>query len=260
MILIDGRQDSILTLSLNRPEVLNAFNQEMRIALARALREADGDDTVRVIVLEGRGRAFSAGQDQRESATMADEQARARLDAYAEVADALRSCSKPIIAKIHGYAAGSAFQMALRADLRIAGTSARMGLTELNIGSVALNGSTIARQVLGEATMKRLVMTAELIDAAEAYRLNAVHEVVPDEQLDSRVAAIAGFLAGHDRFAVAVTKRWWQQMTEDELSRSREYAYSGHAANFEQGTSRRGAKKFVEGKRSVYPSLREWEA
>jgi enoyl-CoA hydratase/carnithine racemase len=112
-------QDHVATLTLNRPEVLNALNHEQRQNLETAFKALDADDEVRAIVIRGSGRAFCAGQDQKESAAMDAQGASRRIEGYASLYTTMRLVSKPIISRVHGFATGAGLQIPLLSDLRI---------------------------------------------------------------------------------------------------------------------------------------------
>ncbi|MFC3337134.1 enoyl-CoA hydratase/isomerase family protein [Paracandidimonas soli] len=243
-------QDKIATLTLNRPQVLNALNHEQRANLEAAFRALDADENVRVIVLRGNGRAFCAGQDQKESASMDADGAHRRIEGYASLYTLMRSLSKPIIARIHGYATGAGLQLALLSDLRIASDDAKIGMTELNVGSAAIMGSAFLLPLIGEAEMRRLVMLSEFVPAEKAMTMKLLHEVLPADALDARVAEIATRMAGWPPLGIALTKEWWRKMGDELFFAAMDQARESHARNFAAGGLSHGAKKFLERERS----------
>lgn len=237
--------EGVATVTLNRPEVLNAVNQPQRQALERVFRTLEADERVRAVVLRGAGRAFCAGQDQKESARMNATEAAQRIEAYAALYDTMRALGKPLIASMHGYAAGAGLQLALLADLRIAARGTRMGMTELNVSSAAILGSTMLQAVVGEAAMKQLVLMAEFVPAERALAVGLVHEVVDDGELDARVQALAADLAAKPPMGIRLTKVWWREMSENAFQASVAHARTAHAHNFEHGGLSEGARRFV---------------
>ncbi|OZI29783.1 hypothetical protein CAL29_16785 [Bordetella genomosp. 10] len=242
-------RDKIATVTLNRPQVLNALNHEQRGNLETAFKALDADEAVRVIVLRGDGRAFCAGQDQKESATMDAAGAHRRIEGYASLYTLMRSLSKPIIARIHGYATGAGLQLALLSDLRIASAESKLGMTELNVGSAAIMGSAFLLPLIGEAEMRRLVMLSEFVDAEKALSMKLVHEVLPPEALDARVAEIATRMAGWPPLGIALTKEWWRKMGDELFFAAMDQARESHAKNFAAGGLSHGARKFLERER-----------
>ncbi|MGC4008397.1 MAG: enoyl-CoA hydratase/isomerase family protein [Pseudomonas sp.] len=235
----------VATLTLNRPEALNAVNHQQRANLEAAFRALEADERVRVIVLRGAGRAFCAGQDQKESAAMDEHGAARRIEAYASLYTTMRSLSKPVIARVHGYSTGAGLQLALLSDLRIVTADARFGMTELNVGSAAIMGSAFLLPLIGEAAMRRLVLLSDFIDAEEARRMNLVHEVWEADAADARIADIARGLAGRAALGVALTKEWWRILGDATFGAAMDHARKAHARNFASGGFSAGAARFV---------------
>lgn len=237
--------DNIATLTLNRPNVLNAVNHEQRQNLQLAFKALDADPDVRVIILQGAGRAFCAGQDQKESASMDARGASQRIEGYASLYATVRSISKPLIARINGYCTGAGLQLALLSDLRVASDVAKFGMTELNVGSAAIMGSAFLMPVIGEASMRRLVLLSDFISASEALTMKLVHEVLAPGQLDARIQQIATGLVGRAPLGIALTKEWWRLMGDDEFNAAMDHARKAHAKNFAAGGLSAGAAQFV---------------
>jgi enoyl-CoA hydratase/carnithine racemase len=238
-------QGAVATLEMNRPQVMNAFDRAQRQRLDAALRALDADDTVRVLVITGRGRAFCAGQDQHESAAMDAAASARRIDDYMALYRTLRGLRKPTIARVNGVAAGAGLQIALLCDLRIASTAARMGMTELKIGSVAVTGSFLLQAHIGESMMRRLVLLAEVLDARQSLELGLLHEVHDDAALDARMAALGAQLAGLAPGPLALTKQWWSAMSSEQFEAAAAAAKAAHASNFASGTYSAGAQRFT---------------
>lgn len=243
-------RDQVAYITLDRPQAMNAFDRTQRERFSAAVIEADADVGVRTIVITGKGRAFCAGQDQYESAQMDAAGSSARIDSYMDLYEVFRSLKKPVIARVNGVAAGAGLQIALMADLRIASTQARFGMTEFKVGSAAIFGSALLRAIVGEAAMKRMVLLAEIVPAAPSLALGLVHEVVDDDALDARIAEICATIAQWSESSVAITKSWWKTMGDEDFAKAADAARRGHAANFASGTYSAGAKKFTERKRN----------
>lgn len=194
VLLIEHPSPGVRVIRLHRPEVLNALNLRLRHALAEAFTQADADDGVRAVVLAGNPRAFCAGADLNEyrQATPAEivERGMGRLW------DAIAQCRKPVIAAVCGHALGGGCELALHADLIIAGTGARFGQPEVRIGLMPGGGATqrLTRAV-GKFQAMRLLLLGEPIAADEALRLGLVSEVVADAQVEPRALELAARLA-----------------------------------------------------------------
>ena len=189
------RQDDIAILRLNRPDNLNAWNRQMRQELRDAVREAVEDDKLRVLIITGTGRGFSAGEDVRgmgDLSAVGPKGFRAHVRTIHNVFDELEQMEIPVIAAINGVAAGGGLELALSCDFRIAADSAKMGLPEGNVGLIPGSGG-ISRLVklVGPAVAKRLVMTGEIVPAAKALDYGLIEEIVAAEDLIDHCLAFA---------------------------------------------------------------------
>lgn len=220
-----ARADSVLTLTLNRPEQLNALSAELADALAAELERALAYDDVRVVVLRGAGRAFCAGADI--SAVDGPMRLDVRaLDRANRIVRAVTRLDKPVVAAIQGAAAGVGCSIALACDLAIAAESASFLLAFARIGLMPDGGSTasVAASV-GRARAMRMALQAEPLTGREAYDAGLVSHLVDDEALDTVVAEVAARLAAGAPLGLAATKRAVNAATftglDDALDRER---------------------------------------
>lgn len=203
----------LATLILNRPDRLNALDLATARELRLALEEVRGRSDVRAVILRGEGRAFSAGGDIRAMrAWIEQKQPEGFFDGPLEeihaMIRALWDLPKPVIAAVHGVAAGAGMSLALAADLRVAAEGARFSLAFINIGLSPDSGSTYTLpRLVGLGKALELAMTGEFIDAAEAVRLGLVNRVVPEAQLVSAAEELAQRIAEKSAYAVARIKR-----------------------------------------------------
>jgi enoyl-CoA hydratase len=198
----------VATVTLNRPDVLNAMSQAMREALTRRFTALATDEDVRVIVVTGAGeRAFSVGADVREFVAPQPPvrfRAQRRLVDFRQVMD---RCPQPIIAAIRGYALGGGLELALACDIRVAGDDAKLGLTEINLAIIPGGGGTQRLpRLLGRGKALELILTGARIDAAEALRLGLVERVVPAAEARPHAMALARELAGKAPVALRYAK------------------------------------------------------
>jgi 2-(1,2-epoxy-1,2-dihydrophenyl)acetyl-CoA isomerase len=207
-VVLSTREAGILTLTLNRPEVLNGLTDDVLDAIATGCREAATDDSVRVVVITGAGRGFCSGQDLHAGMDNPDVDIRAHLrDHYHPMIHAMRDLEKPVVASVNGVAAGAGMALALAADFRIAGESASFIQAFVRIGLVPDAGSSyFLPRLVGTAKALELAMLGETVDSAEALRLGLVHRVVPDEDLARCTAEFAGRLARGPRSAGMIKK------------------------------------------------------
>jgi enoyl-CoA hydratase len=205
-LLLDNR-DGIVTLAINRPDKLNALNGEAKKELRGAVESLGNDSTVSVIIITGVGdKAFVAGTDIEELTVLERESGRAFAAGGQELFDLIEQLSKPVIAAVNGYALGGGNELALACHLRIASDRARFGQPEVNLGAIPGYGGTqrLARLV-GRGKALELILTGELIDAAEALRIGLVNRVVPHAELHAAVTALAKTIAGKGPDAVRLS-------------------------------------------------------
>jgi 2-(1,2-epoxy-1,2-dihydrophenyl)acetyl-CoA isomerase len=202
--------DGVLTLTLNRPDSLNALNAPLVIELRAALEAAVRDAEVGAIVLRGAGRGFCAGGDLREGATPrwqgdaahAHEEWRDSLRGAMEVSRLLHQMPKPTIAMVRGPAAGAGLSLAAACDLRIASTTAIFTTAFVKVGFSGDFGITyFLTRLVGTAKARELMFLSDKIDAAEALRIGLVNRVVPDAELETQTAALARQIANGPRIA-----------------------------------------------------------
>lgn len=193
--LIETRpQAGVAMLRLARPQALNALNLVLRQELAAAFGRLDGDDSVRVIVLAGDDKAFCAGADLGEYVD-ADPVEIIGRD-MGRLWDAVAVCRKPVIAAVCGYVLGGGCELAMRADLIVAGASARLGQPEVLIGLMPGGGATqFLPRVMGKFQAMKLLLTGEFVGAPQALQLGLVSEVVADHEVEKRALALAAQLA-----------------------------------------------------------------
>jgi 2-(1,2-epoxy-1,2-dihydrophenyl)acetyl-CoA isomerase len=201
-------EGAVATLTLDRPEALNALTVPVKVALREALESIAVDRDVRAVILTGAGRAFCAGQDLAER----DEPDAAPLafevrERYNPIIRALRSMGQPVIAAVNGVAAGAGASLAFACDLRIAAADARFVLAFGRIGLVPDSGATwFLPRLVGPAKAAELALVGDPVDAAEALRLGLVSRVVPGDQLMDVARALAERLAAGAPLALALTK------------------------------------------------------
>lgn len=183
--------NGVLTLTLNRPEVHNAFGEQLIREMTEALQNATDDPAVRVLVLGGAGKSFSAGADMNWMSSMVNASAEENeLDAQllARMLRRLNYFSKPTLARIHGMALGGGVGLAACCDIVIAADTVQFALTEVRLGLVPAVISPFVYRRIGESQARRYFLTAERFDATAAQRMGLVQLVVPAGELDATVA------------------------------------------------------------------------
>jgi len=206
--LLQSVTDGVLTLTLNRPEVLNAITPALLDEVTESLRDAASGRAVRAVIITGAGRGFCSGQDLRAAASEGGLDVGAVLrDHYTPAIRAIRSMDQPVIAAVNGVAAGAGFSLALACDLRIAAESATFVQAFVRIGLIPDLASTyFLPRLIGPARAAELTMLGDTVDAARALELGIVNRVVPDAELAPIAAELAGRLARGPR-SIGLTKR-----------------------------------------------------
>jgi enoyl-CoA hydratase len=205
VVLLERPADGIALLRLNRPEKLNALNHDVRELLAEHFTALSTDDAVRVIVITGNEKAFVAGADLKEMAekTTAEMTLAAGRMMWKKIAD----CPKPVIAAVNGFAFGGGCELAMHADIIIAGTSAKFAQPEVKVGIMAGGGGTqrLVRAV-GKFKAMKILLSGEPINADDAYTMGLASEVVDDGDVLNRALELAGTIAALPPLAIRQTK------------------------------------------------------
>jgi enoyl-CoA hydratase len=207
-LIIYEKSEGIATITLNRPEALNAFSKEVVTEIMQALEDVKNDESVRVVVLTGAGeKAFSAGADIKAMVGMNALKARELSLMGEKLCVALESLEKPVIAAINGYAFGGGMEVSMACDIRIASENALMGQTEINIGLIpGWGGTQRLTRLVGVGKTKELVFTGKRVDAKTAEQLGIVNMVVPAEKFKETVRQFALDLASKAPVALKVAK------------------------------------------------------
>ncbi len=239
--------DDVATLTVDRPEALNALNVETLEAMLEALAEAEAEDA-RALVLTGAGDdAFIAGADIKYMQDLSTEAAQEWGELGHAVADALESFPAPTVAAVNGYAFGGGCEMAIACDLRVAAESALIGNTEIDLGIIPGWGATQRLPLLvGDETARRMIFLGERLDAESAAEAGLVGEVVPDDDLEETAADLAEQLAAQPKFAIQTAKQAMNQTLEGSQKAGLDYEKRAFASLFGTHDQREGLTAFVE--------------
>jgi len=241
----------VALIRLNRPDKLNAIGSVMRPQLAGAIKQAERDDAVRVVVLTGTGRAFSAGgdigeMDQGMDARTPEDLGRVLREEYGQMFIRLHTMPKPVIAALNGPALGIGASFALACDIRIAVPEAYLTEAFINIGLVMEGGASwLLPRLAGSAVAYEMFFTGKPLSAEDAHRLGVINRVVPAERLEAEVRELADELASQPRQALAGAKRAINrafESTYEEAVEFESYLQEAQVANGEFGA---GVQKFI---------------
>ena len=240
------RDGGVLTITLNRPDVLNAFDEAMHELFRAVLKEARAED-VRAVVLTGAGRGFCVGQD----LTAFEEEAGDLGDFLRRTFNphvlALRALEKPVVAALNGVAAGAGVSLACACDLRIAGASATFVPAFAKVGLVPDTGGTyFLAHLLGYARAFEWVCSGRSLSAGDAHAWGLVAEVVEDGGLDARAAELAGTLAALPTRAIGMTKRLLDRATLAALTEQLELEAQLQSVAVQSEDFREGIAAFLE--------------
>ncbi|HZS45035.1 MAG TPA: enoyl-CoA hydratase-related protein [Blastocatellia bacterium] len=251
------KQDRIATITLNRPEKLNAFAGRMRDELAEAIEDAGQDNAIRVVVITGAGKAFCSGADLTRTVELAKDKDsaafRSLLEAGRRVVSDIRQMPKPVIASINGAAAGAGLNLALACDIRLASATAKFSQAFVKIGlHPDWGGTFFLPRLIGTAKSCELMFTGDAIDAATAERLGIINRAVPPEELQTATKELASKLSAAPPLAIAMMKRAIYRSAEDSLEAMLAYETEAQLACFESQDCLEGINAFLEKRAPVF--------
>lgn len=207
---LTSRDGAVLTITFNRPEVYNAFNRELHVALRDALTDA-ADASVRAVVITGAGKGFCAGQDLKEFGSVAGTVDEALEETYHPNVRLVRSLAKPVIAAVNGPAAGAGLSFACACDVRVASSAATFVPGFVGIGLIPDAGGTwFIHRLLGFSRAFEWMTSNRRLSAAEALEWGLVSEVVPAGEFEARIAELAAEWAARPTLAIGRTKRLFE--------------------------------------------------
>lgn len=262
--IIFEKEDRIATITLNRPEVLNALNQQMEEELTQAINQVSQDEEIRVLLIKGAGRAFCAGADFRFGMVRAEEveveKAVALPDIHQDlkkgkllpkmqrhVVITLQNLDKPAIAMVNGAAAGFGFDLALACDMRIGSPEARFTVAYTRMGlSSDSGGSWLMPRVMGLGKALEYIFTGDIIDAEEAYRIGVLNRLVPVEQLEEETLSLAFKIANGPPIAHRLSKMQVYKGLETDLETAMAFSAACISIALSSEDHMEGIKAFTE--------------
>lgn len=242
--------DYVAVITLNRPEVRNAMNRELSGALMEALQRVREDPDIRVAVITGAGRTFSAGADLKERAQIgraADASAASVMETSRSSSFARRGLDKPLIAAIDGYCLAAGFELALLCDIRICTPEARFGLPEITRGFFPGGGGPQRlMRAIPQAVAMEMILTGDPIDAQTALRVGLVSRIAPERELLSTALRIAQRIAGHAPLAVKAAKEVAESALDETLEQSLRFGTALRWIIGQTEDAREGPRAFAE--------------
>ena len=200
-------RDNIATITINRPDALNALNLDVLEELDKAISQAEDDQDVYVLIVTGAGRSFVAGADIMQMKDLNPHDAKAFGKYGSSVFSKIEAISKPVIAAVNGFALGGGCELAMACDIRLAGTKAKFGQPEVSLGvTPGFGGTQRLPRIVGAAKAKELIYTGKTISAEEALRIGLVNDVFPDEELMDKALEMAVKIAQNAQIAIRHSK------------------------------------------------------
>lgn len=243
------RTDSahVAYLTLNRPAQMNAMSQALLEALSRELDAIADDREIRVVVIGGAGKVFSAGHDLKELLELdAKDASKAAFVACAEVMVKIQKLPQPVIARVHGIATAAGCQLVAACDLAIAATSARFATSGINLGLFCATPLVQLSRAVGKASALEMTLTGRFINAIEAARIGLISRAVGEEVLDAEVENLALEIASKSPTAITMGKQLFYAQRDVELETAYQLAADTMAQNMNTLDAREGIKAFVE--------------
>lgn len=252
--LLYEKAGGIATVTINRPESLNALNSQVYTELYEVFGEIEKDDEVRVVILTGSGeRAFVAGSDITEMAPKSSQEIVGFVEIARQASDRIYYLSKPVIAAINGYALGGGCELTMCCDLRIASEKARFGQPEVNVGVIpGAGGTQRLSRLIGMTRAKELIYTGDMIDAATALNYGLVNKVVPVEDLQKEARALAEKLLTKSGAILAMAKAAVTGGASMSLPDALNYEAQCFALCFATEDQKEGMQAFMEKRKAEF--------
>jgi enoyl-CoA hydratase/carnithine racemase len=249
-LLLRADRDRVATLTMNRPMARNALSVGLMDALEGALEAIANDTAVHVVVIAGAGPAFCAGHDLKEMRANPQRASHQALFAQcSRLMQAVVKLPKPVIARIHGIATAAGCQLVASCDLAVAADSARFATPGVNIGLFCSTPMVALSRAVGRKAAMEMLLTGDMIDAARAREIGLINRVVPEAELDSATAALAGQIAAKSPLTVAIGKEAFYRQAEMDLAGAYDFASEVMTRNMMARDAAEGIDAFI-GKRA----------
>ena len=246
-------RENYARITINRPEVMNALNLEVRKEIIDALSIVEKDDRVRAVVITGAGeKAFSAGADIKMFQTMTPFLAKEYLKTSKGASNKIEGFPKPVIAAVNGYAIGGGLELAMSCDIIIASDNSRFGQGEINVGVIpGVGGTQRLSRLVGVKRAKEMIFTGDLIDAKRALEIGLVNQVVPQSELNNRVEAVVSKIGSKSPLIISLAKEALNRSVAG-LKEGLDYESTLFALCFASNDQKEGAKAFLEKRKPLF--------
>lgn len=251
--IIYTKDSGIATVQINRPEVLNAIDEDVLIDLSQAMDDIVRDDAVRVLVVKGNKDAFAAGADIKSFVNYSPRDAHEYIFQVQISMNKLMAIGKPSIASISGYALGGGCEMALACDIRIAADNAVFGLPEINLGIIPGGSGTLRlTRLVGEGKAKELIYLGEIFNAKKALELGVINRLVPLEELEAETLKLARKLTRKPPIALRTAKELIQLSYDVDIHTGLMMEKEKFGYLFSTEDQREGMLAFLEGRKASF--------
>ncbi len=248
--LLRADADGIATLTLNRPGQFNALSTELLDALQAELAKLGADETVRVVVVAGAGKAFCAGHDLKQMRANHDKAyMQALFKQCGRVMQTLAELPQPVIARVHGVATAAGCQLVASCDLAVAADVAKFAVSGINVGLFCSTPAVALARNMGRKQALEMLLTGDFIDALEAQRRGLVNRVVPSDMLDAEVRRLADSIRAKSRTAIAMGKQLFYRQLEMGLAGAYQLAGETMACNMMTDDAVAGIDGFMNKKK-----------
>ena len=252
-LVLRSDQDGVARLTLNRPAARNALSVGLMSALEGALEAVGADPAIRVVVLAGAGPAFCAGHDLREMRAEPRREAhQALFEQCSRLMLQITRLRQPVIARVHGIATAAGCQLVATCDLAVAAASARFATPGVNIGLFCSTPMVALTRAVGRKAAMGMLLTGELVEAEQARALGLVNSVVPDDDLDRAVGALAGTIAAKSPLTVAIGKEAFYAQADMDVAAAYRYAAEVMTRNMMAADAAEGIDAFLAKRTPVW--------
>lgn len=247
------KKEGILWVRLNRPEALNAINENVAKAFKELVEKIKSEKDIRVVVIIGTGKAFCAGADIKMFSESDFVKAREIIAELGKTLEEMEDLDVPVIAAVNGYALGGGCEIAMACDIIVASENASFGQPEINLGIIpGLGGTQRLSRLVGWKKAMELCLTAERISAKEAERLGLVNKVVPPDKLEEEVEKLAELIKSKSPYAVGFIKQAVNRGYKMGLKDGLQYERDLFGLSFATDDAKEGIKAFVEKRKAEF--------
>ena len=239
-------------ITLNRPDHLNTFSSEMAMELNKALTDLENDNEIRVIIIKGAGKSFCAGIDISEFFEKSLKEYRKWIGLMEQMAHAIASMKKPVIASAHGYAVANGAGIIAASDLAVVAEGTKIGTSAINVGLFCMGPAVPLSRSLGRKRCLEMLLTGDMIDAGTAEKWGLVNKIVPLDQLDQAAMDMAERLAQKSPLALQMGKQAFYGMSDMEFGKAIEYSNEMFAALCVTEDAKEGVDAFLNKRKPVW--------